>query len=607
MLTVLFHMRVMTYCAKDELNYEIWYVIKIEGGVFMKIKTCCVLAVLICMVSVSIPKYASRTNQAECIEHEQGMVLSFAYAEETVDPITIEESYSLTEFAANLLDGQEYSEFNLYEALLRITFDCNDFDLYNALKKWSVNSSVQLTGYNIQSDSSQVSEEYYYRVHVEDSVVNNDYIVGFNCWVNLEYEEGEYYTCNIETISTGNKLKNIVWTSREAPGMYFVADYRPDGQTAIEEYMYDNYSVSGGWDSKYSILTLLPIDEDRGLYPYAYEIDYGGYVVNCMLYPDETIYFPLSGITFYIEGTEENAKATLLSTGNIVGNTSSNKFNGGVCAVEDQYMVYTAKGNVYRVSLDGSNEMCLRSGSAYDYVGDINIINGEVYFIYEGSKAYGYDINGNCLFEADGYILGIAADEHYVFYTISKDRNSGVFRYEKESGITDQIASLDARNISIDGDWVYFDDLNQNKIYRVRKDGGSTEIVYENDKIGGFIAQDGYVLFYVYDNDVALYMRQVYSDDSLSPIILIAHYSKFGGISAYSGSEKTKKISEKDGWLYYYYARDNSMICRMALDGSVDDEFVCYTEGRNRGIYIFDDLLYLQGEGTLTFAGEIHN
>ena len=49
----------------------------------------------------------------------------------------------------------------------------------------------------------------------------------------------------------------------------------------------------------------------------------------------------------------------------------------------------------------------------------------------------------------------------------------------------------------------------------------------------------------------------------------------------------------EDGWIYYYYPQDTTLICRMDLSGSVVDQFVCYSRGSCEPLYIFDGKLYV--------------
>lgn len=169
---------------------------------------------------------------------------------------------------------------------------------------------------------------------------------------------------------------------------------------------------------------------------------------------------------------------------------------------------------------------------------------------------------------------------------------------------TTQLANIESHDIALDGDWIYFDDIDQQNLYRIKQDGTSLQTVVEGNrkdgKTGGFIVENGIILYYCLPNTV-LYYQTINSNDDVSVATPVASHDCFGGSYSYVGNEYTKVVALRNRWIYYYYPRDNSMICRMTIDGSITDEFVCYTDYRNEGIYIFGNDIYLAGEDNIQY------
>jgi len=91
------------------------------------------------------------------------------------------------------------------------------------------------------------------------------------------------------------------------------------------------------------------------------------------------------------------------------------------------------------------------------------------------------------------------------------------------------------------------------------------------------------------------------TNDANAVSVYVASRSEFSNTSSATfGSDDLPYMMFHNGWIYYYYSEDNSIICRRNLDGSIVDKFVCYSNSSIEPFYIFDNELFIGNDHLVT-------
>lgn len=293
--------------------------------------------------------------------------------------------------------------------------------------------------------------------------------------------------------------------------------------------------------------------------------------------------FLSNGNKYRMNFTVKTENDTAADMGNTVGNIS----NGGYVAEAEGYIYYKKfndGGKLYRVKANGTGDEKLSDNSA-NY---INVYGGWVYFSSDSGSIYKVRTNGSDELKLN-YSLGTSLNvmDNFIYYIsdnkeIQKGRLDGS-KTEKISGIDGKNLSmnisgeniyyssedgdyklkkittdgksfanlLDRRveSVNIIGNWIYFIDRDDLRIYRVDKTGSN--LVKLNDQPSKYLNVNGEYIYYTNDVDRSVYRVKV--DGSSTPERL-----------NYADSSYINTTSE---WIFYMDPTDNVMY-RMKLDGS---------------------------------------
>jgi len=232
---------------------------------------------------------------------------------------------------------------------------------------------------------------------------------------------------------------------------------------------------------------------------------------------DDYIYEPKSiveaGLIFDIDMSE-------------VGNTSGNTANGGLAAIQGDWIYFFGGNGLYRKMVDGSNEQKLTDGD----ISYINVIGDWVYFT-------------NTVWDDTGHVYRIEAD--------GSNRQKILSVYGRIS------------RLQIIGDWVYFlvtyfDSYYSPSAYRMRSDGSDKQLLFDSfyEIHINIVFSENWI--YWNENRDGLYRVNIYDTDIIQKIVD-------------TSGQVIGMIDVVDGWLYYAgydFDSEEWFFYRMEIDGS---------------------------------------
>jgi outer membrane protein assembly factor BamB len=178
----------------------------------------------------------------------------------------------------------------------------------------------------------------------------------------------------------------------------------------------------------------------------------------------------------------------------------------------------------------------------------------------------------------------IAQNDGWIYYRNQADHGS-LYRI-KIDGTGRQKLSDDAPNfINVVGDWVFYFNFDDRKVYKIDVNGRNREVVIEG-LVSSVFVSDG-LIYYRYDNliyklDIESNQKAQLNEDECGNIFVIdgwIYYNAFsGGLykMRIDGTEKIKLTDNRcgpvfiveDDWIYYVNRNDNDYIYRMRTDGT---------------------------------------
>lgn len=485
-----------------------------------------------------------------------------------------------------LADGEPTAR-NLFQNIYCSTFG-DSLEAYQSVGARDINASYLLTASAMCSGDGECSfshfpdeqhETYYFTVTVEDMYMTDTLAFRYDVFDDYHMTE-----VRLETQDTVYHVDGILWVCSENDYWSISTTVKPDGKLLV------SYVIDNGTGPVSNSTTLNPLKIEQTSQGYAYiaddiftmRLNSAGYIYF------HTDYTSFEGDKYYPEGYESRMRAIELTSGNSVGNTSSNLYGYGYAAKEGNVLLSYSYGKLSRTIEEPYDRYVLRI-SDYNFT-SLNLINGIMFYCEHYEDVHAATINGDSLWSAPGN--RIVADDTYAFYS---GADGGVFRVTLATWEEEQVSGRTAYSLCMDGDDVYW--LQSDGLYKMHKEStDGAEMIVDDPCIGGFIVDDGVVVYWTDDSGryraTDLHMYAVDPETGVASTRRLAGKERFGGTFWYNGQDLPYMAFE-DGWIYYYYPQDTTLICRMDLSGSVVDQFVCYSRGSCEPLYIFDGKLYV--------------
>ena len=548
------------------------------------------------------------------------------YADEANSSLTIDGVNVGEVGKAQFYPNYDYSAENFLKEFWWMTSDeRNSEDAYFSVEARSENAtftlleSVIYTGaheckYVSSGSCYQPHEIYRIRVVIDDLILTESFTFEMHVFedryineIRLIDHRGPIYYEYID---------DMLWVSSNKEEWALKTSIKPDGKLLVTV-------INSSINSSQNSTTLNPwnIEHwDDSSCGYTYE---GEAVFDFAIYPDDGYIMMLQGNKFYPEGLEQMLNTVKSTSGNIVGNSSSNLyggFYGGKVAVEEDMIIWTSgdyvkgyklqRGRLNKDSKDESyhiDELYVIDSYKYDPYRSINIVDGNIFFANR-DYVFGYTINGDQFFRAAGD--EIVANTQYAFYTDRTGYGEGLMRYTIKTGEIEKIWNGEPEMVCIDGDWLYWIVRNLSsgteKIKRMPVNGGQVQTLISGRNADAFMVDKGILLYWTNKNEydgykdaTDLYMLD--TNDANAVSVYVASRSEFSNTSSATfGSDDLPYMMFHNGWIYYYYSEDNSIICRRNLDGSIVDKFVCYSNSSIEPFYIFDNELFIGNDHLVT-------
>lgn len=223
---------------------------------------------------------------------------------------------------------------------------------------------------------------------------------------------------------------------------------------------------------------------------------------------------------------------------NFFGNTNANLANGGLAAIQGDWIYYCTSEGLFKVNVDGTGEQLLFSDTTENNcIYHINVVGGWVYYenfiggirsqyriktdgtehqligdgrqthvigdtLYWFSRPIGYRMNADgtdlqIIFQesvSSDYTVNIFEDWIYFCiegydgkYGIYKIRTDGTEKTFLYSGRTDYLI--------VDDDFVYFEGYRDYYLYRMKLDGSELELVFDDLLEWSFNISDGWIYY----------------------------------------------------------------------------------------------------------------
>ncbi len=242
------------------------------------------------------------------------------------------------------------------------------------------------------------------------------------------------------------------------------------------------------------------------------------------------------------------------------------------------YFVDEGYGNIRKAKTDGSSTSIVPvvlPVTYYKFISDLTIFNNKLYFVYNGSL-YNANLDGsNCewLYGRQDGVIGVLRQfvirNNQMYYINITNGKEIIYRANMDGTSITQITFTPSYNINISVNWIYYNNLNDNrKIYRTSVDGELYPL--QGSPFGEMLG--------IRDQKT----EKVSDDGSLGGLNVYGDWIYYGnesdGRNLYKiktdGSNRTKLndhpstyINIVDGWIYYV---SNATVYKMKLDGGND-------------------------------------
>ena len=266
-------------------------------------------------------------------------------------------------------------------------------------------------------------------------------------------------------------------------------------------------------------------------------------------------------------------------------NGAGNNANGKVAMLFEHIIVHeNLDGDkLYIENSDGSGTQVLYGSIDSKY--GVEIANGRIYHVDNDSivKMNIYTKEISCLLDnADINSCLVASDNNRLYFLRSPKDNSGNPRNNlcyidrvNGSEIT-VIPDVEARQFTIDGEWIYYIDTSSGHIYRAGLDGDYKRII-SHHYAWDINVSDDYVYYIDRDNDYQIMKKELSS--SMEKAV---------------GDACGQHINVIGDWIYYTNPEDKYSIYRVRIDGNENEKIGDIDNVQNiniAGNWIFYDVI----------------
>lgn len=260
------------------------------------------------------------------------------------------------------------------------------------------------------------------------------------------------------------------------------------------------------------------------------------------------------------ESTNNNAEGTMVTAGpntdtypdtnktaNYFGNTNANLANGGLAAIQGDWIYYCTSEGLFKINIDGTGEQLLFSDATENNcIYHINVVGDWVYYenFIEGIRSqYRIKTNGterqligdgrqthvigDALYWFDrpiGYRMSIDSTDSQIIFqeSVSSDYTVNIFEdwiyfciegddgkygiYKIRTDGTEKTCLYSGRTdyLIVDGDFVYFEGYRDCNLYRMKLDGSELTLVFDDPLEWSFNISDGWI-YYCNQDDFCMY------------------------------------------------------------------------------------------------------
>ncbi|MDC3418364.1 DUF5050 domain-containing protein [Aquibacillus salsiterrae] len=415
------------------------------------------------------------------------------------------------------------------------------------------------------------------------------------------------YGVPVEQLIKINRMENRPPVIGQQLIVPIASDLRQLEYKPVTAYTVDRPILVNGEDINTGLYPVLNFKPENAQYPYVYvpiaEFRRVGATVRWndqqQLLTVESNYQELQSEVQQLQAENERLKELITINQPIVsrGNSSGNIANWGIAALQGDWVYFSniSQGyKLYKMRLDGTGKQLLASDrSLY-----INVVGDWIYYINQSDQAKMYKVRtdgtqktriddqhsatvisvvgdwiyyvtqseqyklfkiktdgtGKTQLGNDALVEEMYATEDWIFYTL-QNQNLKIFKIKPDGTQRIQVTEYGARQLIIEGDWLYFVNQTMPGIWRVKWDGTdptSFEAEYSNPNS---LNVDNNMIYYGYSD---LYKTPT---DSPEQIKLTPVYG-YGGL-----------INIVGDWLYFRINYNGEKLYRMRVDGTAG-EFV---------------------------------
>lgn len=288
---------------------------------------------------------------------------------------------------------------------------------------------------------------------------------------------------------------------------------------------------------------------------------------------------------------------------NYFGNTNGNLVNGGLAAIQGDWIYYCTSEGLFKVNVDGTEEELLFSDATdKNCIFDINVVGNWVYYenfiggvraqykvttsgtdqqqigigrqthvigdtLYWLDKPIGYKMNTDGTDIQVVYQASICSDytlnvcEDWIYFCIQgDDGKEGIYKIRTDGTERTCLYSGRTNYLVVDHDFIYFEGYRDCNLYRMKLDGSELELVFDDTLQWSFNIADGWI-YYCSQNDHCMYKVRTNGTDKQKVC-----------------SDYASDMSIVGDWIYYKAeiqteASAYQIQCRIKNDGTERQEF----------------------------------
>ncbi len=255
---------------------------------------------------------------------------------------------------------------------------------------------------------------------------------------------------------------------------------------------------------------------------------------------------------------------------NVQGNTAGNLINGGIAALQGDWIYYRSNDNekIYKVKTDGSGQSKVNDDrSLY-----INVIGNWIYYVNsdDDNRIYKIRTDGSGrekVNDEESWFLKVVGDWIYYY-------SEGVYKIRTDGTERTHLISERAGSLNVFGDWIYFVNIDR-EICRIRTDGSGFEIIENAHRASRLNVVDEWI-YHIWSYDAGSYIYRVRNDGS--------------GYEQVTGNEAID-LNIDGNWIYYTNLEDDLKIYKLQIEG---DKHRKVNEDNSWNINLVDDWIFYE-------------